>query len=176
MQMKNNMITEDTRREVYNRIDKAIIGLEETFGTTLDQPDVEYNLRGTTAGQAFRLQNKIRLNTYALEHEYDGMMNRTIPHEVCHLYAYKHFGNRIKPHGREWKLCMRTLGLSEKRCHSYQLPSARKHKKYAFHCSNCGYEFSLGIVRANKIKRGITYSHKKCGGKLVVGTNNGIYA
>ena len=27
----------------------------------------------------------------------------TLCHELAHLFAWKHYGNKIKPHGREWK-------------------------------------------------------------------------
>lgn len=35
----------------------------------------------------------------------------TLTHEIAHLHAREKFGNRIKPHGKEWKYCFTQLIL-----------------------------------------------------------------
>src|SRR5699024_9831990 len=35
----------------------------------------------------------------------------TLIHEIAHLLAFEHFGNRIKPHGKEWKQTFQRLML-----------------------------------------------------------------
>lgn len=35
----------------------------------------------------------------------------TVVHEIAHLVAFKNYGRHIKPHGKEWKDCFRSLML-----------------------------------------------------------------
>jgi len=155
------------RHRVFDKVAACLDKLEEKFGTELDFPKIEFDIKGQVAGYAYYRQNKIRLNPKAFELEPEDMMEDTVPHELAHLYARKHFGRGIKPHGREWKTIMRALGVEPKRCHSYALPKARKHKTHTVHCEKCGKAFELTKIRINKMRKGTDYRHRKCGGKLV---------
>ena len=160
---------QEYNERVHNIIAGGISALEKKFGTKLDHPKVSYDLKGLTAGQAICSENKIRLNLQAFEIECEDMMENTVPHELAHLYAHKHFGRGIKSHGGQWKSVMRALGIKPERCHSYALRKARKHRRFSRHCGKCGHIFKVTNILINKMKRGLTYTHKGCGGKLVKG-------
>jgi len=52
-----------------------------------------------------RLQHRISVN-YNL-HPYQFLI--TLLHEIAHFLTYKQYGNKIKPHGKEWKLTFGNL-------------------------------------------------------------------
>ncbi|PZD77165.1 SprT-like domain-containing protein [Mesonia sp. K7] len=67
------------------------------------------NHRNTKHGdyRKFGKQHQISVN---------GSLNKyqfliTLVHEIAHLVAFKKFGNRIKPHGKEWKYTFQRLML-----------------------------------------------------------------
>jgi SprT protein len=165
----NEIQFNELKIRVNNKISDCINKLEEKFGTKLRFPTIGFDIRGQVAGYAYWSKNKIRLNLKAFELEPEDMIENTVPHELAHLYARRHFGHRIKPHGNEWKTVMRALGIEAKRCHSYALPMARSHKKYSVHCEKCNFGFELTKIRINKMRKGTNYRHRKCGGKLVFG-------
>ena len=162
----NNIDLEELKDMVYRKVDYSIIKLEEEFGTDLFLPDIVYDLKGQVAGQANSYYNKIRLNLKAFEIEFEDMLEQTVPHEVCHLYARTHNNDRrIKPHGREWKACMEVLGLKPSRCHTYGLEKARAVRRWAYYCDCdeiCGNKHNVSTIIHNRIKRGRRYRCGRC--------------
>ncbi|MAH46520.1 hypothetical protein CMI37_11850 [Candidatus Pacearchaeota archaeon] len=154
----------ELKKRVNEKVDTCLFKLQEKFGTDMVFPTIEYSLRGKVAGQANYGKNKIRLNLKAFELEPADMMDDTVPHEVCHLYAHKHNPHRIKPHGYEWKECMRALDLTPKRCHSYSLPNARKVRRWTYYCGCAEGEFvhMISTIIHNRIKRGRSYRCRTC--------------
>lgn len=53
----------------------------------------------------------------------------TVVHEMCHIIAAHKYGVRIKPHGKEWKLCMVNAGYAPTRCHSVDRTGLAKTRK-----------------------------------------------
>lgn len=66
--------------------------------------------RKTRHGDYRKLPNgQVKITVNASLNKYKFLM--TLVHEFAHLAAYKNYGNRIKPHGKEWKHCFQQLML-----------------------------------------------------------------
>lgn len=91
----------------------------------------------SVAGKAFFPLCKIELNP--LIKSWDGELERTLKHELAHVFAYHQAGRKkIKPHGQEWREACVALGIpGEKACHNLPLPSRRVKRKYVYSCQNC---------------------------------------
>lgn len=115
--------------------------LELSYDRTFERPTILYDLKGHTAGQAFYNTNTIRLNLDILtDPRYqEDMLDDTIPHEIAHLVARNLYGARIKPHGVEWRMVMRRIGLTPTRCHNYDtVPARRRRRQPRNHAYDCG--------------------------------------
>jgi SprT protein len=132
-----------------------------------NQISIEIKRLGKTSGIAYLHTNKIELNSDYFKTERDSMLNRTLPHELCHLVAWHLCQDR--GHGRYWKYCMRLLGLTPNRCHTYDSTHAtlRHHRKFVYGCSCTGKEHMVGIKIHNKIGIfGKNYTCKQCGVRI----------
>jgi len=147
----------------------------------LDMPHVpvSFNLRGRTAGMVRYKGAKIkdlRLNIDILNNpnHTDDFIAQTVPHEWAHVIQRVKFGHRdnygqrIQPHGIEWKKIMRELGVEVKRCHSYEVTKARNVRTVDYQCQKCEKVMEFTLVRHNKcVRRGARYRHgAACGGEL----------
>ncbi|MEM9283702.1 MAG: SprT-like domain-containing protein [Verrucomicrobiota bacterium] len=116
---------------------------------------VEWNRRmRTAAGRAFYQSHQIELNpklqTLPDDHR-DREIFGTFLHELAHLISYARAGGkRIQPHGQEWKLACRDLGIpDEDRCHNLDFGTSKMKRRYAYECQACG---SI-VERVRKLKR-----------------------
>jgi len=50
----------------------------------------------------------------------------TIPHEVAHIVTRFIHGSKVSAHGKEWKNIARRIGCTGNRCHTMELPRAKK--------------------------------------------------
>ena len=92
----------------------------------------------TTAGLARLDCAVILLNPRLLA--FPEELTRTFLHELAHLVAHaRHPRRLIDPHGPEWRLACRDLGLgAEKRCHTLPLAAPRRvARNYFYHCPAC---------------------------------------
>lgn len=136
---------------------------------TSDAVEIRFDLRGKTAGQVRMGPNGrtlIRYNLALLEREGVAFLERTVPHEVAHVLAYRRYGPRIRPHGQEWQRIMRQLGAEPTRCHDYDVSGlpTRRLRYFAYHCA-C-MEHRLSSIRHNKVAKGQRYLCKRCGEAL----------
>lgn len=77
-------------------------------------PTILVNPRMTrAAGRAFYIEHRIVLSANPQHHQPEFFEN-TVIHEYAHLLAYQEAGGRrpSAPHGKEWKDCMRRLGVA----------------------------------------------------------------
>lgn len=80
-------------------------------------PEVKLNKRLTsTAGRAFLERDYIDLSVYLLGRNTDTFKKEIIPHELCHMIAWRVYGD--KGHGKAWYAVMKHLGVNGKRCHN----------------------------------------------------------
>lgn len=101
-----------------------VVQLLHAKGVALPMPTVSFDLRGKTAGQAWLQKNHVRLNAVLLSENVEHFIEQTVGHEVAHLAAHFKHGSRIQPHGQEWQAMMACIGLSARRCHSYDVSRA----------------------------------------------------
>ncbi|BAJ03655.1 SprT family zinc-dependent metalloprotease [Shewanella violacea] len=133
---------------------------EASLDRTFSRPEINFKLKGKSAGTAHLQLNLLRFNATLLAENHQAYIDQVIPHEICHLLAYQLYG-KVKPHGREWQALMIKI---------YQLEPATTHtlntqsvagKTFDYLCS-CG-SVPLSIRRHNKIVRGETkYRCRRC--------------
>ena len=160
----------DDKKEIQARVENLVDLANFTHDLGMEYPKIIYDLKGTTAGQAFYYENKLRLNSVALKNYRDHFIDQTVGHEVAHLVAFQKNGGDIKPHGYEWRNIMRMYNLPPSRCHSYDLPSARKITRHNYICESCGKKTPLTTFKHNQWLKGKrAFSCRPCGGKVVWG-------
>jgi SprT protein len=112
---------------------------------------VEWDARlRTAAGRADYRKLRVTLNPRLQEHGAPEI-DRTLRHELAHLLAHKRAGRRrIEPHGREWRVACRDLGIAdETRCHSLPFPVQTRARRLLYKCLGCGRDFP----RVRRFKR-----------------------
>jgi SprT protein len=144
---------------------------EAHYGRSFREPIIYTDLRGRVAGQAFYYQNKIRLNGGLMDKYPERMMEQTLPHEIAHLVVHEVYGRaNVKPHGSEWKNCMRVLGCDPKTRHNMNTDGCgggRWARDNIYVCGDNCVEHPLTNVRHKKIQSGRTsFTCKKCGEML----------
>jgi SprT protein len=106
-----------------NRIEECYEIAETYFNRQFIRPQINFDLRGNVAGQAFRSKNKIKLNLEMAMLNGEKFVLRTPAHEAAHLIVHYVYGLSIRPHGNEWKQTMTLFGISPERCHNYIVPN-----------------------------------------------------
>ena len=102
-----------------------IVQCQTLVKTTMASLTVSFDLRGTTAGEAYPGKHHIRLNGQLLNENTDDFIEQTVGHEWAHLAAANLHGPKIRAHGPEWKSVMTKLGLDPAKCHTYKTQKAR---------------------------------------------------
>ncbi|MEI6858842.1 MAG: SprT family zinc-dependent metalloprotease [Shewanella sp.] len=131
---------------------------------TFIQPEIQFTLKGKSAGVAHLQLNLLRFNSILLAENHQVFIEQVIPHEICHLIAYQLYA-KVKPHGREWQaLMIEIYQLDPVATHNLNIKSVTG-KTFDYLC-NCG-NIPLSIRRHNKVIRGETeYRCKHCKQKL----------
>ncbi len=131
------------------------------FKQAFIRPTVKIDLKGLSAGTATPALNLLRFNKELLLNNQQLFLKQTVPHEIAHLLAYQLFGQKIRPHGKEWQQIMSTVyQLSPERCHRYNVK--RKPTVYYIYGCRCSNQHPLTIRRHNAIKKGKKYQCKHC--------------
>lgn len=171
--------------ELFGRIEAEIARLkliaEKHYGRTFEMPSIEFNVRGTRAGEAEGTW-RLGLNPVLLLENEASFFKDTIPHEFAHnidsaLGRNDNVGlirtrtGRIRRakrsvHGPSWKAIMVLFGADpDGRTHEYDVTNAqvKVKRKYEYRCENCSAQVFVSSVRHNKMQRGTVYWHKGCG-------------
>lgn len=153
-----------TTQQAEAKVQETITLLEAKHGKLPQPLRITYKLTGRTAGRAMLSQNRINLNWTMLMMETDSMINTTVPHEVCHFFAWYKY--RDNGHGVAWKGLMLDCGLSPDLYHSYELDKIMPGSYMNFSCG-CGMKHTVGLVKGRKILNNpAKYWCKKCKGGL----------
>lgn len=127
----------------------------KTLSIKLPYPEVEFSLRGTTAGLAYSFQNKLNFNLSIAKENKKEFLDQTVPHEVAHIVADNFFKRRCH-HDASWRgIMLNVYGKAPERCHSYEVEhlKARKTKKFLYHCS-CPSNVKVGLKVHSNISSG----------------------
>lgn len=116
---------------VEKRLTDLMAIAERYWKRSFPMPLVSYDLRGRCAGQALQRENRIRINRTLLLENLESFIFQTVGHELAHLICWQVHGQRVRPHGLEWRLVMGVLGLPPSRCHTYDTARSATRKKLA---------------------------------------------
>ncbi|MCG9695619.1 SprT family zinc-dependent metalloprotease [Shewanella sp. Isolate11] len=150
----------DNQSAVIKRVESCYLQAEQQLNRRFSRPEVNFKLRGKSAGTAHLQLNKLRFNATLLEENPQAFLDQVVAHEICHLLAHQLFG-RVKPHGKEWQsLMVNIFGLRPDTTHNLDISSVEG-KTFTYYC-NCG-PVHLTIRRHNKIRRQQTqYRCRRC--------------
>lgn len=143
---------------------------ERRYRRIIPRPELRFDLRGAGAGKAYVRFNLIRLNPTLLAGGTRIDVIETAAHEAAHLIAHHVFGTGIRPHGREWRSVMRSLGRNADRTHGINTAGlVRRRRRYAYTCTchPARQIHQLSAVRHRRVLRGGTYRCGACGSVLV---------
>jgi len=79
-----------------------------------------------TGGRAFLQDGKIDLSCYLMTNNMDNYKTEIIPHELCHIIAWRLYGD--KGHGKGWKYVMQEMSVNGKRYHNMTTKSQAERK------------------------------------------------
>ena len=129
---------------------------------------IRFDLKGRAAGQArFTPAGgiEIRYNLAIAALQPEQFLRETVPHEVAHVVTWLLHGQRVRPHGPEWRAVMRHLGVHDpQRCHEYEMPSLRSQRRWPYRCACKTHQ--LSTTRHRRAQQGTRYQCKACGTTL----------
>lgn len=149
---------------------QGLLGQAAThFGIQPPVLEISFDLRGTMAGQvrlSARGPLRIRYNAQLLAENGAAFLARTVPHEVAHVVARAAFGNRIRPHGPEWREVMEFFGADATRTHRYDTSrvATRQLRRFDYRCA-CR-QHRLTSIRHRRVLEGQVYVCRHCGEQL----------
>lgn len=163
----NTLIPPALHQYVLSQRDDYLNKANAYFNKAYPLPVITYRKKGSVAGSAFLGRWEIQLNTLMLAQYQHTFIQEVIPHELAHLIAFKQFGNKISPHGKEWQWLMTMVfNCTPKRTHNFTVPTTNTHARFTYSCL-C-QDHALSTVRHNRIQhQQTTYFCKKCRGPLV---------
>lgn len=160
------------QHSIQERCVQRILQCHHVLGTTMPFPTISFDLRGTTAGQAYPQKHHIRLNGQLLNENIEHFIEHTVAHEWAHLATHFHYGHAVKAHGQEWKRTMLALGLQPQRCHMYSTTKARKSRKVLQPIVPPGKPASVPLWNYAKklaLKKGLAQPHElRCNTDILV--------
>ena len=145
------LLPSSSQQLVIQKVEQCINHASSYFKQRFRLPKISFNQRGKIAGCARLQSNELRFNPVLLSDNMDDFLEEVVPHEVCHLLAYKLFG-KVRPHGKEWQsLMIELFGLKGQTYHQMDVTKV-KGKSFNYQCE-CG-PIELGIRRHNKVVKG----------------------
>ena len=151
----------DLKTKIEQAVEDAYLKAEKFYNKKFPRVPVRYDLRGTCAGQSLT-RRWLKFNLQVALDNFDKYIDRTPAHEVAHQISKIHYGDQIKPHGREWKYVMtQVMKIPADRCHQFDVSKSRTTKSCPVKCA-CG-EKTLGITRYKRMLSGeASYYCKNC--------------
>lgn len=160
----------DLQKLCIERVDRCLVLAQKQFGQPIERPEITFDLRGRAAGQLrfsrgpVFVKARLRFNSEMLGRYSIDFIEQVVPHEVGHYLAYLKFGNRIKPHGKEWRYVVEgVLGAEASVTHSFEVQAARKLKRFVYACNCPNREHELSAIRHGRVsKRRAQYYCRAC--------------
>lgn len=166
------IVTPQVKKRVEAKLKEGLKTLNTHYKTSMSMPRVTYKVRGSTAGKADYSKWEVMLNAVLLMENIDDFIERTVPHELAHLGAFKVYPETLnrfadeagamfrmlrvrrgklrmpkrEVHGPRWQEVMRVLGVKDSsRTHTYDVSnSSRRKARYDYKCSGCGTAMKCG--------------------------------
>ena len=116
------------------RVSDVLEMAHETYSIgDLQHTEIRFDLKGRSAGQAVIRGSRLilRFNQEAIEKDWNGMFNDTIPHEIAHLVCFKR-PELGRNHNKGWKRVCESLGGASDRCHSIELTPAKRTTRFLY--------------------------------------------
>ena len=163
------LLSLNSQQLVIQKVEQCLSLASTYFEQSFSPPIISFNQRGKIAGCARLQTNELRFNPVLLADNIDAFLEEVVPHEVCHLLAYRLFG-KVRPHGKEWQsLMLEVFDLKGQTYHQMDVTKVAG-KSFNYQCQ-CG-PIELSIRRHNKVVRGKqTYICRKCRSPLTVETS-----
>lgn len=136
------------------------------FHPQLPRPEVWFDLRGKSAGQAHYVRGGLRFNPVLLRENREAFLAEVVPHEMAHWLVYHLEGGPwMRPHGHEWKTVMRRLfGLVPRTTHPFDV----RRSSPAPYCYRCQCDEHFFSARRHALARkGTSYKCRQCAQTLV---------
>ncbi len=123
--------------EFRRHVKACLVKAEVKYGVYFGRVTITFDLKGYSAGEARICPHptlgkvfKLRFNKEALEKNWDGMVNSTIPHEVAHLVVFARPDLKSENHDYKWRAIAISLGDVERGAvyHTMVLKPARRPK------------------------------------------------
>jgi predicted SprT family Zn-dependent metalloprotease len=122
-------------------------------------------LKPGIAGLANYRENRITISSCYLREHQKETLERTVAHEVCHLYVHKYYPFHKQHHGPEFRRLMQALGQSGDTYHQMKLtngPVRRvKTKTRYVYMTATGRECFLTPKQHEKARSGVVFRHAK---------------
>jgi predicted SprT family Zn-dependent metalloprotease len=156
-------MTQALQAQIRTRVAACIALAERTFGITLPQVAVLFDLTGRAAGVAGCRGNSyyLRFNTRHMAmggQTWQHLINDTVPHEVAHTVcqAFPQFGHA---HDAGWRRVCLALGGNGRRTYSEaDAPEAVAAMRPYVYVTTTGSELRVTKGIHTKIQRGVSYS------------------
>lgn len=113
----------------------------ESLSEPLPILPVHFNLKGSCAGSYVRqlstLEEHLRLNEELMFRFPSQVLDQTLPHEIAHYVCYHVYGDKVPPHGREWRSIMIEFGCRPDTYHRMPVVKAAHNRGWVYEC-RCG--------------------------------------
>nr|WP_300309688.1 SprT-like domain-containing protein [Halomonas sp.] len=163
---------EGLKQAVLMRVDEAL-ALCRSVHPALPAPEVWFDLRGKSAGQAHFGRKGLRFNVPLLEDNRAAFLTEVVPHEVAHWMVWHlEDGPLFRPHGREWQTVMvRLFGLPPNVTHCFDTARSSP-APYRYRCDCREHHFSA--QRHANARAGREYCCKVCRSRLQFCPESGL--
>lgn len=149
----------DILLSIHHKVNECMEIASHFFGRHFRCPSCNLQQRGRAAGTAHLHKNQIRFNLFMYKQDRALFLSTVVPHEIAHVIVFQIYGDRVKPHGKEWQAVMKKVfHLSPSRTHSFDVPPPRQ--AFIYHCGCQQHIFSR--QRHSRAERGTEYVCKLC--------------
>lgn len=180
MQIQDNFFQDKTLKDkALQTLAKCLDQASAHFDFRFYYDEVSFDLRGGSAGQFVarlhplnKLHCTLRFNNTLLNTYEQAFIDEVIPHECAHLVVFQYYGTktngqRVLPHGPQWKNVMRKVFSREPTVRHSFVVENKERKQYLYNCACENRDHTLSIVRHNKILRNkAKYLCKDCKANL----------
>lgn len=137
----------------------------QRYWPSLPKPEVRFDLKGRSAGQAHFGHGALRFNWVLLKAQPHAFIEDVVPHEVAHWVDAYGVASKGKPHGPVWRwLIVHLYGRRPSVTHRFDTAvSSPAPWHYGCHCPE-GHR--LTVHRHRRIARGYIYRCRRCGQQL----------